>query len=349
MAMNRLPDDTRRQLSSVSIPSPDSLVKELVDNAIDAQATSIEVLVSANTIDRIEIRDNGTGIHPDDYQCLGCAGYTSKLRNFEELDVASGMTLGFRGEALASVRSLAIVVITTRRSDEPVATRLEVDSAKGGISSQKPTSAPVGTTVCATRLFGQLEVRAKCAVKDSVKIMTRIKELLIAYAMARPSLRLVLKVIGNPKASWAYSPKPGATAREAVLQLFGADTLATCCEKHSERVVGDGAEGQYSLEAHMLSPALTSSASTMPKRPYISVDGRPVVNYKGTMKKLIAIYKRHLTNMADSFPEFKTVDYFMRLNICCPTGSYDANIEPSKDNVIFVHEHLVSRSTQECC
>lgn len=349
MAIIRLPDTTRRLLSSMSIPSPNGLVKELLDNAIDAQATSIEVLISPNTIDKIEVRDNGVGIHPGDSDSLGRSGHTSKLRSYEGLDVASSTTLGFRGEALASARKLAAIRVTTRRAEDKVAKQLEIDPVKGGILRQSATSAPCGTTVCATQLFSKLEVRAKCAVKDATKTLADLKELLVTYAMARPSLRLSLTVIGNSQSSWRYSPRPEASAKEAILQLFGSDCLSACCERTIKAPFIEMTDDFYTLEAYLISPKRSSFSTKMHNSRFISVDGRPLAAKKGPMKKLVAIYKKHIMDITSKLSIPTPVELFMRLNIKCPPGSYDANIEPAKDDVVFVHEQFLLDQFEALC
>src|SRR3569833_4449152 len=98
MPISALPDQCRRLLSSSSvITTPVSLVKDLVENSIDADAGSIDVLISPNTIDRIEVRDNGVGIPADDLPRLGRRGYPSKLSSLEELRDAGVYTLVIRG------------------------------------------------------------------------------------------------------------------------------------------------------------------------------------------------------------------------------------------------------------
>ena len=127
MPIQALPEATTRRLGAgQALPTPAALVKELLDNAIDARATSIEVLLSANTLDKIEVRDNGTGIAADDLEQVGKRGHTSKLTCFEELRTVGRVSLGFRGEALASACTMGEVAITTRTEGEPVATSVKL-------------------------------------------------------------------------------------------------------------------------------------------------------------------------------------------------------------------------------
>ncbi|KAI1382336.1 hypothetical protein F4677DRAFT_458480 [Hypoxylon crocopeplum] len=359
--ISRLPKSTTQYLGSASIiTSPVTLVKELLDNSIDANSTSIEIIISPDTVKKIEVRDNGVGIHPDDYDALGRHGHTSKLRSFEELRTRSRKTLGFRGEALASANSLAQVTVTTKIASEPVAAILHIVPNKGGVSKQQRTSAPVGTTVSIASLFGRLPVREQVAIRESTKTVDKIRELLRSYAMARPQLRLSFKVLQSPKQSWLYSPKPGASVKEAAIQLFGVELTTHCFEKTfpiggpvSEAESYNGRQdhpsnSQYVFEAFILKPDF--DPSKVPKQRYLSVDGRPVASRKGTMKKLWSIYAQHINATSQGHSSAAiSKDYFISLNIKCPPGSYDENIEPSKDDVLFSDDRLVLDRFKDLC
>ncbi|OTA64701.1 hypothetical protein K449DRAFT_327384, partial [Hypoxylon sp. EC38] len=360
-SISRLPESTTRLLGSpIVVTTPVTLVKELLDNSIDAKATSIEVIISADTVKKIEVRDNGNGIHPDDYDALGRRGHTSKLRNFDELRNYSIKTLGFRGEALSSANSLARITITTKISSEPVAAILHIQPDTGGVLKQQPTSAPVGTTVSVTDLFGRLPVREQVTIKESSRTLEKIVELIRSYAMARPRLRLSFKVWHSPKNSWFYSPKPDATVREAAIQLFGAELAAHCFEKTFE-IGGISNENsscaehhnsspnsQYLFEAFMLKAG--SDPFKAPKQRYFSVDGRPLTVKRGTMKKLLSIYVEHIAvALRQESSTIPPRDCFIRLNIKCPSGSYDTNIEPSKDEVLFSDEETVLDGFKSFC
>ncbi|KAI8298085.1 PMS1 protein-like protein 1 [Colletotrichum sp. SAR11_59] len=229
MPITRLPLTTVRRLgSSVVIVTPVSLVKELVDNSIDAGATSIEIIVSANAVDKIQVRDNGHGIDSEDFDALGRRSHTSKLRTFEELQSKGGQTLGFRGDALASTNTMSKLTITTRTAEDPAANLLTLNPNGGGILAQKPVASPVGTTVDASDIFAGFPVRRQQAIKDSKKAHSQIKELLFTYALTRPRIRLSLKIQSNHKLSWSYAPTVGADVREAVLQVFGNELVSQC-------------------------------------------------------------------------------------------------------------------------
>lgn len=128
MVIAVLPANTIRAIgSSQVLTDPCSVVKELVDNALDAQATSVFVEISVNTLDVIQVKDNGSGIGPEDREMV-CRRYcTSKIRKIEELKDVGGRSLGFRGEALASAAEISSsMVVTTRIEGEAVAVGLKI-------------------------------------------------------------------------------------------------------------------------------------------------------------------------------------------------------------------------------
>jgi DNA mismatch repair protein MutL len=122
-----LPSSTTRQIGSGQVlVDPSSVVKELIDNALDARAKSILVDITANTIDSIQVKDDGHGIPAED-RPLVCRRYcTSKIRDFHDLREVGGKWLGFHGEALSSMAEMSGTFnVTTRVEGEPVAVRLK--------------------------------------------------------------------------------------------------------------------------------------------------------------------------------------------------------------------------------
>ena len=118
MPIEALPQATINTIGSTQcLTDASSVVKELVDNAIDANATAIAIEISTNTIDKIQVKDNGSGVAPDD-RSLVCKRYcTSKIRTLDDLKGIGGTSFGFRGEALASAVDLSDQVIVTTRID----------------------------------------------------------------------------------------------------------------------------------------------------------------------------------------------------------------------------------------
>ena len=126
MPISSLPESTVRAIgSSLVLNDAASVVKELIENALDAASSSIVVEISANTLDVIQVKDNGSGIGIEDRQLLCKRGFTSKIRSMSDLATLGGTFLGFRGQALASLAELSeSVVVTTRIDGEVVGSTL---------------------------------------------------------------------------------------------------------------------------------------------------------------------------------------------------------------------------------
>ncbi|KAH8905551.1 hypothetical protein BR93DRAFT_939513 [Coniochaeta sp. PMI_546] len=352
MPIAALPQETIRLLGSPLVySSPVAVVKELVDNAIDARATSVDVFISANCVDSIEVRDNGQGIHSDDFAALGHRGCTSKLRNFEDIQTVGGVTLGFRGDALASASTLSTLQIVTRTAGESTAAKLYL-SANGGVAKIERVAAPVGTAVKVTDLFAKIPVRKQWALKEAAKTIPKIKHLLHSYAFAKPHVKLIFRVHEQLKAAWSYAPGSHPTIKQAALQVFGAELVSQCVEKTNRRVqdmtnsASDNlaaifrvqVEGNYIIDALLPQPG--ADPTKISKGAWFSVDARPVSSSKGTIKILYSAFRACLSRtLASDGSTITLKNPFLAVNINCPPKSYDPNIEPSKDEVLFVNSH----------
>lgn len=358
MPIQPLPPSTTRVLGSCqALTTPSSLVKELIDNAIDARATSIDVIISANTLDKIEVRDNGHGIAPEDLDALGRRGHTSKLKNFEELRIVGRSSLGFRGEALASAVTLGDVAVTTRTEGDPVAIMVKLKNT-GGISSQSSVSHPIGTTVCVSRFLSSFPVRRQTSLKDSAKTISKIKDILQSYALARLHVRLSLKVLKTGKGNWSFVPRPTDSIKEAVIQVAGNQVAGQCIEKtnFSEDACTPG--GNDARHQHSSAPKSSFAIQAFLPRPdadfsklkggqHASIDSRPISCIRGSLKKIMAVYKQNIRAAASKTGQEIPKDPFIYLKITCPIGSYDPNIEPAKDDVLFEDENAILMVAEE--
>ncbi|KFY23393.1 hypothetical protein V493_05883 [Pseudogymnoascus sp. VKM F-4281 (FW-2241)] len=351
MAIHPLPSSTKRILGSCqALTTPVSLVKELIDNAIDAKATSIDVVISANTVDKIEVHDNGHGIAQEDLDSLGRHGHTSKLRNFGELRTVGSLCLGFRGEALASAVSLGSVTVTTRAEGEPIAFVVTLN-ATGGISSKSSISHPIGTTVCVSNFLSALPVRRQTSVSDAPKTISKIKNILQSYALARLQVRFALKVAKTGKGNWSYIPHPkGYNIKEAAIQVVGKDVAKQCIEIASpceddasifDTIDENGSAANPLIRIQAFLPSPDSNLSKLKGGHYASVDSRPVSCARGTLKKVISSYKQHIRAFVAKTGGEVPKDPFIYLRITCPIGSYDPNIEAAKDDVLFEDEDAI--------
>ncbi|KAL6799089.1 hypothetical protein GGI42DRAFT_361596 [Trichoderma sp. SZMC 28013] len=358
MPISALPQSTVRSLgSSVVITKPCDVVKELLDNAIDAGAGFVEIAISPNYLDTIRVRDDGQGIDIEDFDALGKRAHTSKLRAFKELGSRARETLGFRGEALAAMNSLAAITITTRTAKDVVATRLQLKPKDGGVDDRQPVSAPVGTTVQITKLFETLPARKQYFLKNIAKYIQSTKDLLKACALARPDLRLSFKVLGEATHCWSYAPVCAAGVNEAALQIFGTALANNCiyvsrnsgCDQTTAPQFGPQPPEDFILEALIPKPGFEVQA-VKGKGLYLSIDSRPISSLDPVAKKIMAIYKPYLNRAAGTGePRASIPNPFVQLNIRCPPNSYDVNVTPLKDEVVFGNEDTITACFEGLC
>jgi DNA mismatch repair ATPase MutL len=194
-------------------------------------------------------------------------------------------------------------------------------------------SHPVGTTVKVTDFFKFLPVRKQTALKHSAKWLAKIKRLVQAYALARPTVRFSLKVLKakTNRGDFIYAPKATANMEDAAFKVIGKDCAGQCdwTAIESERFI-----------VHAFLPKPDANAAKIANEgAFLSIDARPIATTGKTPKKIVTIFKAKLRKANASFVSVK--DSFFCMNIICPADSYDPNIEPAKDDVLFWDEQLV--------
>ncbi|KAF2705199.1 hypothetical protein K504DRAFT_471695 [Pleomassaria siparia CBS 279.74] len=333
-SIQALPPTTVRQIGSTQVlVDPSSVVKELIDNALDARATAIFIDITANAIDSIQVKDNGHGISSED-RALVCRRYcTSKIRDFNDLKEVGGKWLGFRGEAMASMAEMSgALSISTRVEGEPVAVLMKFGRS-GELESTERASLPVGTTVKVTEFFKFLPVRKQAALQHSSKWLSKTKRLVQAYTLARPTVRFALKVTkaNNDKGNFMYAPKATANVEDAAFKTVGRE-----CAKQCDWVAMES-EG-FVVNAFLPKPDATGTKIAN-QGSYLSIDARPVSTTRGTLKQFVSSFRERLRKANPTLASVK--DPFFCMNIICPLDSYDPNIEPAKDDVLFTNAELV--------
>ena len=196
------------------IERPANVVKELVENSLDAGATSVTVEIENGGITLIRITDNGKGIAPDDVELAFERHATSKIRRAEDLIKVS--TMGFRGEALASIAAIAKVELVTRTKDSEMGTKIVVEG--GDILSKEECGAPFGTTITIRELFFNTPVRYKFLKKDFTEggyIETAVERI----ALINPDV--AFKLINNRKE--VIRTSGSASMTDVVYNVFGKD------------------------------------------------------------------------------------------------------------------------------
>ncbi|KAK0321055.1 hypothetical protein LTR82_007972 [Friedmanniomyces endolithicus] len=328
MAIEKLADGAIATLGAYqTLTDPAALVKELLDNALDANGTSIAIEISSNTLDVIQLRDNGHGIAPDDRAMVARPNCTSKLHSFDDLKEVGGSSLGFRGQALASAAEMSgTLTISTRVEGEEVAAALNI-SQLGEVVGRERASLPVGTTVRVTDFIKSNPVRRQRTLKDAEKCLKHVKQTLQAYAFARPQVRFSLRVLKakSEKSNYMYAPKPGGSVEDAALKIVGSACVSQCIWSIIE-------DRGFTLQAFV--PRPDGDASKVGNiGTFLAIDRRPVSATRGTLKLLVKIFRDALKRSNASFDGVK--DPFMYLSIVCPLASYDANVESAKDDVLF--------------
>lgn len=215
------------------IERPASVVKELVENCIDAGATSITVTLEEGGKELIKVTDNGCGMTREDAVLSLQRHATSKIRDAEDLDAIG--TLGFRGEALPSIASVSAVEMITKHQAEIDGVRLEVEA--GTITNLEGVGAPQGTTISIRKLFFNTPARLKF-LKSSQTELGHITDLVGRFAMAYPSI--AFRLVHNSR-EVLNSPATGK-AINSITQVMGKDAakqLAPICfETPAMRVTG---------------------------------------------------------------------------------------------------------------
>jgi DNA mismatch repair protein MutL len=326
-----LPETVANKIAAGEVVErPASIVKELVENALDAGARSVQVEVAGGGKRLIAVTDDGCGMTRDDALLAFERHATSKLRTAD--DLLSVSTLGFRGEALPTISAVSRLVLETRVPDEDQGTRIEW--AAGKMVSVKPVGVPVGTKVSASDLFYSLPARRKFLRSDTVEL-GHIASLVTHYALAFPEKHFVLK---TPTLE-IINAAPAGRLADRVYQLFGRQTLEELIEipEHSapmrfaitdpEPDEGEAAE-QISMHGFASRPQIER-----PNRNNIYI----FVNQRLIRDRLVlhAIHEAYRNLMPQGV--FPMVLLFLEM----PYTAVDVNVHPSKIEVRFRHSSFV--------
>lgn len=222
MPIRILPPEVASQIAAGEVVErPASVVKELVENALDAGATSIKIETEGAGSRLIEVSDDGGGIPAEELKLAVASHATSKLKSPQDLFKIS--SLGFRGEALASIGSISRMTLTTRIKDANSGATIEVD---GGIAAKtKPVGSPVGTSVRVVNLFYNVPARLKFLKHERTE-KRHITRLVTRYAIAFPFVRFHLTQDNR----LAINTSGNGDRREVLAALYGADSVKSLLE-----------------------------------------------------------------------------------------------------------------------
>ncbi len=292
------------------VDRPYSAVKELVENSLDAGATEIEIYIEKGGKQLIKVVDNGSGIERDDLKAAFLPHATSKIASVEDLD--NIVTLGFRGEALASISSVAKVEIVSVTKGNP-AYKISCDGGK--IGEILPAALEKGTHITVNNLFFNTPVRAKF-LKDDKKEETDVTNFITRYILSKPSVSFKYFVEGK-----LILQSFGGGLDEAVAQVYGAKVLAQCFKIDAEK-------NSVRLHGFIGNQNFFKSNKTYQS---VFLNGRYIVN--NTIATAInQAYASYM--MKRQFP-------FYVLNVDVPSDIVDVNVHPSKADVRFIDNKTI--------
>ena len=292
------------------VERPYSAVKELVENSLDAGATDIEIYIEKGGKQLVRVVDNGGGIHKDDLRAAFLPHATSKISRVEDLDKI--LTLGFRGEALASISAVSKVEIISVTEGNP-ACKLTCD---GGVAGKvEPAALEKGTVVSVYNLFYNTPVRAKF-LKPDKKEETDITSFVVRFILGNPNVRFKYFIDGKLSLQ-SY----GGGLEEAVAQVYGAKVIPQCFKIDAEK---DG--------VHIYG-FIGNQNFFKPNKSYQSIflNGRCIVN--NTIATAI-------TNAYASYAMKRQFPFYV-LNIDVPADIVDVNVHPNKADVRFVDNRFI--------
>ncbi|KRE86781.1 DNA mismatch repair protein MutL [Rhodanobacter sp. Soil772] len=311
-----LPPELINQIAAGEvIERPSSVVKELVENSLDAGATRIEVDIEAGGARLIRVRDDGGGIHVDELPLAVASHATSKIGSFDDLEHVASM--GFRGEALASVSSVARFALTSRARDQDAAFRIEVDGGK--LQAARPAQHPQGTSVEVRDLFYNVPARRKFMRAERTEF-AHIDDLLKSLALARGSVEFRLSHNGKPVRIWK-----AARDEQAQLQRV-AEVLGDEFPAQSLRI--DHAAAGLHLSGWV---GLPTASRAQADSQYFYVNGRLVRD------RIVAHAVRQA--YADVLFHGRHAAFVLYLELD-PAG-VDVNVHPAKHEVRFREQRLV--------
>lgn len=291
------------------VERPASVVKELIENAIDAGASQVTISIESGGVKLIEISDDGTGIEAEDIPTAFIRHATSKIQTQDDLDHIQ--TLGFRGEALASIASVARVELLTRTQEADCATLYRIE---GGESlGAEPAARGVGTTIRVRDLFYNTPARMKFLKKDSSE-GTFVADIVAHVALSHPAVRF--KFVREGKVQYV-TPGDGQL-RSAVYAVLGREFSRSLLEL-------DNSTGPYRLWGLITPPKGCRASRSMQ---YFYINGRNVRN-RTMMAALEGAYKG--TMMQGKFPG-------CILMLQMPPELVDVNVHPAKVEVRFARE-----------
>lgn len=293
------------------VERPASVIKELVENSIDAGATRIDIEIENGGINKIKVSDNGIGIDKQFVKTAFLPHATSKISKIDDLD--NILTLGFRGEALASIAAVSKVLMVTKPENQDIASAIEIEG--GAVLKEYETGRTTGTTTTISDLFFNVPARKKFLKKDKSEEQ-EVTALVSRFILANPTIYFSYKADGKTIFS-----SPGTNLEDAIFSVYGKEAV-------TETLKVDFSKGDYKVFGFVGRPSFSK-----PNRTYqtLVINGRYVIN--STISVAISNAFGEML-MKRKYP-------FYVLHMTLPADQIDVNVHPNKLDVRFANNSLV--------
>jgi len=334
MSIRILSDQVASQIAAGEVVErPASVVKELIENAVDAGAKTINIEIRGGGRQLIQIADDGQGIASDEIEIAFKRHATSKLSKAADLEAIE--TLGFRGEALAAISAVSQLTVVSRTGEEKAGTRLSLEG--GEINSRESVGAPQGTVIAVANLFYNVPARLKF-LKSITTEKKHIDEIVTRYAMAFPGVRF--RLTHDNRITFQSS---GSTLLDVLISIYGAENARQLLElRRQERSLGK--EGALSSDGAKPVPNIQVSG-------YI---GPPGLNWSNRNQITLYVNGRWIK---DNRLNYAVIQAYHTL---LPVGRYplavvfittsaenvDVNVHPAKTEVRFRQANAVFGALQ---
>lgn len=318
-AIKILPENLINQIAAGEVVERHaSVVKELIENAIDAKADKIILEIYNKEHDTIKITDNGTGMNFDDARLAFERHATSKISKLEDIEKIS--TMGFRGEAIASIASVSHMILRTRRAGEKTGTIVECEYGK--IKKHEECGCQEGTQIEVRNLFFNTPARKKYLKSASLEYRHILSDFQ-AIAIANPSIHF--KLVNNKKESFEYPVTKNLTDR--IRYIFGENTANNCLQF-------DYKNEDFKIDGYIGTPSIARSGT---KHQYLFVNGRHIKH---------GLFNYAVSRGYDSMLMVNKKPFFV-LNIKIKPELVDVNVHPRKLEVRFTNENAIFAALQQ--
>ena len=301
------------------VQRPASVVKELMENSLDAGARSVAVVVTDAGRTLIQVIDDGCGMSPDDAVLCFERHATSKIATAEDLDHI--LTFGFRGEALASIAAVAEVTLRTRRPADEVGTEVVFDASH--LVSQQEVAAPAGSSFAVRNIFYNVPARRKFLKSDNVEFKHIVEEF-TRIALTRPDVSFTLSHNGRD----IYVLKPAKSLKFRILDLLGSSVAGDIVDLSADTSL---------LRVSGFIGRPDTAKKTLGNQ-YLFVNGR--------FFRSPYLHRAVMKAYEEFVPEGLTPSYFIFLEV--DPDTIDVNIHPTKAEIKFEEENLVFRTLYAC-